>query len=57
MPAKPGTLNVFEGKQTAHRVSPVQGDKSRIVAVLSYYETPDVMFSDTDRMGFFGRVS
>lgn len=57
MPAKPGTLNVFAGKQTAHRVSPVQGDKSRIVAVLSYYETPDVMFSDTDRMGFFGRVS
>jgi len=57
MPAEPGTLNVFAGKQTAHRVSPVEGGKSRIVAVLSYYETPDVTFSDTDRMGFFGRVS
>ena len=51
----PGTLNVFKGKNTAHRVSPVEGDRPRIIAVFSYYETPDVCFSDAERLGFYGR--
>ena len=53
----PGTLNVFRGKNTAHRVTPVEGERARIIAVLSYYETPDVTFSDTERMGFYGRAA
>ena len=53
----PGTLNVFRGKNTAHRVTPVKGDTARIIAVLSYYEQPGVMFSDEERIGFFGRAS
>lgn len=52
-----GTLNVFAGKNTAHRVTPVVGDTSRVIAVFSYYETPDVMFSDEERIGFYGRAS
>ena len=52
----PGTLNVFKGRNTAHRVSPVEGDRARIIAVFSYYETPDVAFSDAERLGFYGRT-
>ena len=39
------TLNVFKGKNTAHRVTPVQGDKDRIITVFSYYQQPGVVFS------------
>jgi len=51
-----GTLNVFRGKNTAHRVTTVQGRVDRFIAVFSYYEKPGVMFSDAERMGFYGRV-
>ncbi|MEL6620788.1 MAG: 2OG-Fe(II) oxygenase, partial [Pseudomonadota bacterium] len=51
-----GTLNVFLGVNTAHRVSPVAGPQSRIVAVLSHYDQPGRTFSDSERMGFFGRT-
>lgn len=53
----PGTLNVFKGKNTAHRVTPVQGDTNRVIAVFSYYEHPGVTFSDDERIGFYGRAS
>ena len=52
----PGTLNVFKGRNTAHRVTPVEGERQRIMAVFSYYETKDVAFSDEERMGFYGRT-
>ena len=56
LPLTAGTLNVFKGKNTAHRVTPVDGDRARIVAVFSYYERPDVSFSDAERLGFYGRT-
>lgn len=52
-----GTLNVFRGKNTAHRVTPVAGQRERMVAVFSYYEKPGVMFSPEERLGFYGRAS
>lgn len=55
LPLGPGTLNVFKGKNTAHRVTPVAGARARIIAVFSYYETPGVNFSDAERIGFYGR--
>ena len=55
LPLEPGTLNVFKGKNTAHRVTPVEGDRPRIVAVFSYYDTPGFTFSDAERLGFYGR--
>lgn len=57
LPQSAGTLNVFLGVNTAHRVSTVQGDRSRIVAVLSHYDTPGRCFSNSERMGFYGRVA
>ena len=56
LPLAPGTLNVFKGKNTAHRVTPVEGRRPRIIAVFSYYERPDVSFSDAERLGFYGRT-
>ena len=57
LPLQPGTLNVFKGKNTAHRVTPVEGDRPRLVAVFSYYETPGFAFSDAERLGFYGRTA
>ncbi len=52
-----GTLNVFRGKNTAHRVTPVAGDRDRIITVFSYYERPGVFFNDEERLGFYGRAA
>lgn len=52
----PGTLNVFKGKNTAHRVTPVAGGKPRVIAVFSYYDRPGVTFSEPERIGFYGRA-
>ncbi|WP_415402106.1 2OG-Fe(II) oxygenase [Tateyamaria sp. SN3-11] len=57
LPQTAGTLNVFLGVNTAHRVSTVRGSTSRIVAVLSHYDTPGRAFSASEQMGFFGRVA
>ncbi|WP_415400825.1 2OG-Fe(II) oxygenase [Tateyamaria sp. SN3-11] len=54
---EPGTLNIFQGKNTAHRVTPVKGDQDRIIAVFSYFEHPDVEFSEQERIGFYGRAA
>ncbi|MEX0338435.1 MAG: 2OG-Fe(II) oxygenase [Arenibacterium sp.] len=53
----PGTLNIFKGKNTAHRVTPVAGDQERIIAVFSYYDRPGVTFSAEERLGFYGRAA
>ncbi|GAC1310689.1 MAG: hypothetical protein NVSMB10_18530 [Steroidobacteraceae bacterium] len=55
-PLGAGTLNVFAGRNTLHRVSTVRGHRSRLVAVYSYYEQPDVVFSAEERLGFYGRA-
>lgn len=50
-----GDLNVFRGKNTAHRVSAPRGERARVVAVFSYYETPGRVFSAEENLGFYGR--
>ena len=52
-----GTLNVFRGKNTAHKVSTVRGQKERIIAVFSYFDRPGVTFSKEDQIGFYGRTA
>lgn len=52
----PGTLSVFTGRHTAHRVTPVEGERDRIVAVFAYFEQPGVLFSEGERIGFYGRA-
>ena len=52
-----GTLNVFRGKNTAHKVGTVKGGRERIIAVFSYFDRPGVMFSREDQLGFYGRTA
>ena len=52
-----GTLNVFRGKYTAHRVTPSRGANPRMIAVFSYFEQPGVMFSAKEQLGFYGRTA
>ena len=56
-PLAAGTLNVFRGKNTAHRVTTIKGDRERIIAVFSYYERQGVMFTAEERIGFYGRAA
>lgn len=51
-----GTLNVFAGRNTAHRAAPTKGSRDRIIAVMSFVEKPGVMFSAQERIGFYGRA-
>ena len=51
-----GTLNVFKGKNTLHRIAPPAGGRDRIVAIFSYYDQPGVVFSEAERVGFYGRA-
>jgi hypothetical protein len=52
-----GDLNVFKGRNTAHRVTAPVGGKPRLVTVFSYYETPGRLFSDRENLGFYGRTA
>ena len=52
---EPGTLNVFRGKNTLHRVTQVEGSRDRIISVLSYYQYKGARFSDEENLGFYGR--
>tara|TARA_Y100001934_G_scaffold247693_1_gene307665 strand:+ start:1128 stop:1955 length:828 start_codon:yes stop_codon:yes gene_type:complete len=52
---EPGTLNVFRGRHTLHRVTQIQGSRDRIVSVLSYYQYEGARFSDEENLGFYGR--
>ena len=54
---EPGTLVVFRGRNTLHRVSPNQSDTTRMLAVLAYNAEPGVMLSETARMTFYGRLT
>jgi hypothetical protein len=54
-PLSAGTLSVFMGRDTAHRVTPEQGSRARIIAVFSYFDRPGVTFTPAERRGFYGR--
>ena len=51
-----GTLNVFKGKNTLHKVTTCEGPQSRFIAVYSYYERPGVRFTRDEQIGFYGRA-
>jgi hypothetical protein len=55
LPFSPGTLLIFGGNQTIHRVTCVQGDRPRLVPVLCFSETPGQVNSESVRQLFWGR--
>ena len=53
---KAGTLVLFRGRDALHRVTPVQGDVTRMLAVLAYNAEPGIALSESARMTFYGRL-
>ena len=53
----PGSLVLFRGRYSLHRVTPVRGTLPRLVAVLSYDTEPGVRLTEHNRLLFYGRVS
>jgi len=52
----PGTLVLFRGRESIHRVTPVQGQQTRVLAVLAYNSQPGIELSESSRMTFYGRL-
>ena len=53
----PGTLNVFRGVNTPHRVTKIKGARERFIAVYSYYDRPNTLFTPQEQIGFYGRTA
>ena len=53
---EPGALVLFEGRYTLHRVTPIEGDIIRLIALLGYDTKPGVVSSDHLRYMRYGRT-
>jgi hypothetical protein len=56
LPMRPGTLLVFEGRHSLHRVSPIAGPRLRHVGLLAYDTKPGTVGSDLLRQDRYGRT-
>jgi hypothetical protein len=56
LPMTPGTLLIFEGRHSLHRVSPIEGPTLRHVGLLAYDTQPGTLGSDLLRMDRYGRT-
>ncbi len=52
-----GALVVFRGRYALHRVTPVEGETPRLLAVLSYDPKPGKTLTEHTRKIFYGRVA
>jgi len=50
-----GTLVLFRGRNSIHRVTPVVGARTRMLVVLAYNTKPGISLSESARMTFYGR--
>jgi hypothetical protein len=57
LPMTPGTLLVFAGRHSLHRVSPIGGTTPRLVALFGYDTRPGTMSSELLKAVRYGRVS
>ena len=55
MSPEPGTLALFQGHLSPHRVTPIERNTQRVNAVLAYSHTPDARLTASARRIFFGR--
>ncbi|NWA63711.1 2OG-Fe(II) oxygenase [Pantoea sp. B9002] len=51
-----GDLVLFRGRNSLHRVTPTEGEITRMLAVLAYNTEPGIALSETARMTFYGRL-
>lgn len=56
LPLRPGDLQLFRGRYSLHRVSPVEGEVARHSAIFAYSERPGVIGSVARTRQLFGRV-
>jgi hypothetical protein len=56
LPFEPGTLSIFHGSRSLHRVTRCAGSRDRLVAVLCFASEPDAVNSDAVRKLFWGRT-
>jgi hypothetical protein len=57
LPMEPGTLVLFQGRYSIHRVTPIEGDVARLVALLAYDTKPGTCSSELLRAFRYGRVA
>ena len=57
LPMTPGTLLVFAGRYSLHRVSPIGGSTPRLVGLFGYDTKPGTMSSDLLKEVRYGRVA
>lgn len=55
-PMTPGTLMVFNGRWSMHKVAPIIGQTSRLVALLAYDRKPGTDSTDELKLSRYGRV-
>jgi hypothetical protein len=55
IPMTPGTLLLFEGRHSMHRVTPIEGATARLVALLAYDTRPDTVSTPLLRRARYGR--
>jgi hypothetical protein len=53
---QPGDLQIFRGRYSLHRVTPLRGPTPRYVAIYSYAERPDMVGSPERTRQLYGRV-
>ncbi|GLU44586.1 hypothetical protein [Allomuricauda sp. NBRC 101325] len=56
MDATEGSLVFFKGRNSIHRVTPTEGDRTRMLVVLAYNTEPNISLSESARMTFYGRL-
>ena len=54
---EPGALVLFRGRNSIHRVTPNESDKTRMLAVLAYNSEAGIALSESARMIFYGRLN
>jgi hypothetical protein len=57
LPMTPGTLLIFEGRYSLHRVSPIRGTTDRLVGLLAYDTKPGTVSTELLRLSRYGRAS
>lgn len=53
---RPGTFALFLGRNSLHRVSPVEGETPRMISLFGYDTKPGTMSSERLRLGRYGRT-
>ncbi len=54
---EPGALVMFRGRDALHRVTPAEGDTTRLLVVFAFNDQPDVKLSESALQTFYGRLS